>query len=125
MPPSCFRDVKQPPSAKTQWGEAALHFACGNVNPDISPAIIQYLLSLDNSAMTAHDKEGNTPLHIAARNPTISKASLLLLFNANPASLKTKNNNEETPLVYSAAMSLPLHPQSVLFSAHPLNDNRL
>jgi len=125
VPPSYFRDVKQPPSAETQWNETPLHFACGNVNPEISPAIIQYLLSLDKSAATVQDKDGNTPLHIAARNPTIPKASLLLLINADPASLKIKNNDEETPLAYSATCIQPVTIQSVLFSAHPLNDNRL
>ena len=82
------------------------------------------VLSLDRSAASAVNTRGDKPFAIAFRNPSIDLASLRLLAEAHPASLKIKDKEEKFPLQRAADDKRPLEWLVFLFSGHPLNDGR-
>ncbi|EAY22908.1 hypothetical protein TVAG_076550 [Trichomonas vaginalis G3] len=77
--------------SKYSKNKSPIHFCCLNGNREI----LSFLLSLKTVLLNAVDDEGNTALHICARNNFSFLVSLLLQKGSNP---NVKNKNGQTPL---------------------------
>ena len=85
---------------------------------------LSQVLRLDPSAVSTSNKRGDKPFATAARNPRACLASLCLLADAHPASLKIKDKGDKFPLQRAADAKRPLELLVFLFSTHPLNEDR-
>jgi hypothetical protein len=85
---------------------------------------LSQVLRLDPSAVSTSNKRGDKPFATAVRNPRACLASLRLLADAHPASLKIKDKGDKFPLQRAADAKRPLEWLVFLFSTHPLNEDR-
>ncbi len=76
-------------------GSTPLHIACRG-NPPLD--VIQALLNAFPSTVCDQDVDGNTPLHIAASQPSMSLAVLEALLNVCPIAASVKNKEGLMPL---------------------------
>ena len=129
-PASAMDDLKlHPPTdpapfSVTAFEDTPLHYACGNANLSTLASFVEHVLDLDKSAASTVNKRGDTPLHAAVRNSFIPPASLRVLSNAHPKQLKIKNNEEQQPLEITADNNLSIEHQVLLFSGHPVDQER-
>lgn len=88
------------PNGKDSSGETALHSA---IRPGLRPAnvkpMVELLLSEGAQIEAKDDRNGRTPLHVAAEEGSIE---LIILLLSKGASIKARTNTLETPL-HSAA----------------------
>ena len=85
---------------------------------------LSQVLRLDPSAVSTSNKRGDTPFTTTVRNQRACLASLCLLADAHPASLKIQDKGDKFPLQRAADAKRPLELLVFLFSTHPLNEER-
>lgn len=83
--------------SRDSTGNTALHFCAGNGTGD-SYSVMDALIKAAPRALTFQNAEGDTPLHLAASNPTSSVDCISLLLEAYPEATLLQDCSGATPL---------------------------
>jgi len=83
--------------SRDSTGNTALHFCAGNGTGD-SYSVMDALVKAAPRALTFQNGEGDTPLHLAASNPTSSADCISLLLEAYPEATLLQDCSGATPL---------------------------